>query len=183
METAVKIDPLNSLVWTQLSLARFTQDRNAEAEHAARRGLELADHGNPAKFYVAIGLLLVGRRAEGIAVLDEVSSALGDSPYGSISAFLAQALQGGGERAARLVTPLLEQSAHWVEYLALYLADGYALIGRRDDALRWLRGAVQQGFINYPFLTRDPFLESLRGEAEFQALMQHVERRWRAFAA
>jgi hypothetical protein len=30
---------------------------------------------------------------------------------------------------------------------------------------------------------RDPFLESLRGDAEFQALMQQVERRWEAFEA
>jgi hypothetical protein len=70
-----------------------------------------------------------------------------------------------------------------VEYLALFLAGGYALIGRRDDALRWLKEAVRLGFINYPFFTRAPFLESLRGDAEFQALMQQVERRWRAFEA
>ena len=69
------------------------------------------------------------------------------------------------------VTPLLEQSARWVEYLALFLAGGYALIGRRDEALRWLKEAVRLGFINYPFFTRAPFLESLRGDAEFQALL------------
>jgi hypothetical protein len=67
--------------------------------------------------------------------------------------------------------------------MALFLAEAYALIGRRDDALRWLQGAAQQGFINHPFLTRDPFLESLRGDTEYQALMQQVERRWKAFDA
>ena len=68
---------------------------------------------------------------------------------------------------------MLEQSARWVEYLAWYLAGGYALIGRRDDALRWLRQAIELGFINYPLLaTHDPFLESLRGDAEYEALMQ-----------
>jgi hypothetical protein len=82
------------------------------------------------------------------------------------------------------VTPLLEQSARWVEYLAWYLADGYALIGHRDEALRWLRQAIELGLINYQFLaTRDPFLESRRGDAEYQALMQQVHRRWQAFDA
>ena len=63
-------------------------------------------------------------------------------------------------------------------------APGYALVGRRDDALRWLREAVERGFINHPFLARlDPFLESIRGDAEYKALMQQVQRRWQAFEA
>jgi hypothetical protein len=42
---------------------------------------------------------------------------------------------------------------------------------------------VNQGFINYPMLsTLDPLLESMRGDAEYQALMQHVQRRWQAFS-
>jgi hypothetical protein len=80
------------------------------------------------------------------------------------------------------VTPLLEKSAHWVEYLAWFLANGYALIGRRDDALHWLRETIALGFINYPVLARlDPSLESLRSDTEYKALMEQVERRWRAF--
>ncbi|HET9363231.1 MAG TPA: hypothetical protein VFO58_25960, partial [Vicinamibacterales bacterium] len=180
-EAGARIDPLNPLYWTQLALARFVQGRIAEAEYAARRGIELSDRGTPVRFYAAIGLVLAGRQEEGIGVLDEVASTLGESPYGSISAFMARALQGDANAASRHVTPLVEQSARWVEYLALFLADGYALIGRRDDALRWLKEAVRLGFINYPFFTRDPFLESLRGDAEFQALMQQLERRWRSF--
>jgi eukaryotic-like serine/threonine-protein kinase len=63
------------------------------------------------------------------------------------------------------------------------LADGYALIGRRDDAVRWLGRAVDQGFINYPILSKlDPLLESIRGDAEFQTLMEQVQRRWQAFS-
>jgi hypothetical protein len=71
-----------------------------------------------------------------------------------------------------------------VEYLAWFLAEGYALIGRRDDALRWLQESVERGFINYPVLaTHDPFLESLRGDTGYEALMQQVQRRWQAFDA
>jgi len=180
-EAGARIDPLNALYWTQLALARFTQGRLTDAEHAAHRGIELSDRGTPVRFYAAMGLVLAGRRAEGIAVLDEVASTLGDSPYGSISAFMARALEGDASAAARHVTPLLEQSARWVEYLALFLADGYALIGRRDEALRWMKEAVRLGFINYQMHTVDPFRESLRGDAEYEALMQQVERRWRAF--
>ena len=125
---------------------------------------------------------MLGRREEAVRVFDEVATVLGNSPYGSLSAFLGPGAAGRRGRAVSHVTPLLEQSARWVEYLAWMLADGYALIGHRDDSLRWLKRAVDQGFINYPILsTLDPLLESIRGDAEYQALMQQVQRRWQAF--
>jgi TolB-like protein len=184
LEDAKRIDPLNPLVWSQIAFARFESGRLAEAEEAARRALVLADPGNPVRTYVAYALAFLGRRDEAIPIFDEVSAALGGSTYGALSAFFARALQGDADAAVGHVTPLLEQSARWVEYLAWILADGYALIGRRDEALRWLRQAIECGFINHPFLAiRDPFLAPLRGDAEFEALMQQVHRRWQAFNA
>jgi hypothetical protein len=87
----------------------------------------------------------------------------------------------GEAGALACVTPQLEQAAHWMEYLAWYPADGYTLIGRRDDALRWLREAMDRGFTNYPMLsTHDAFLEPLHGDDGFEALMEQVRRRWEA---
>ena len=51
------------------------------------------------------------------------------------------------------------------------------------DAVRWLRICVTRGFVNYPFLAeRDPFLESVRGDAAFQGLMGEVRQRWEAIS-
>jgi tetratricopeptide (TPR) repeat protein len=184
LEDAKRIDPLNPLVWAQTAFARFVSGRLAESEQAARRAIGLADPGNPVRTYIACALAGVGRRDEAIAILDDVSAALGGSPYGSLSGFFARALQGDADGAVGHVTPLLEQSARWVEYLAWILADGYALIGQRDRAMYWLREAVREGLINYPLLAqRDPFLESLRGEPAYETLMQQLRRRWQAFDA
>lgn len=181
-DRVLQVDMLNALNWVQSGWAHLTAGRLVEAEQAARRSIELSDRGNPARTYAAYALALIGRREEAVAILDEVASTLATTPYGAISGFFARALQGDADGAIAHVTPHLEQSAHWVEYLALFLADGYALIGRRDEALRWLRVAVA-GFVHYPFLaTQDAFLESLRGDAEYEALMQQVQRRWQAFA-
>ena len=182
-QESLQVDPLNALNWVQRSWALLEVEHLADAEQAVRRAFELSDRGNPARTYAAVGLVRLGRPDEAIAVLDEVSLALGDTPYGSISGFLSRALQRDAEGAVRYVTPLLEQAAHWTEYLGWLLADGYALIGRRDDALRWLREAVERGFINYPLLCRDVCLESIRGDAGYQALMRQVEQRWKAFDA
>ena len=173
---------LNPLNWVQRAWRHFGAGRLAEAEQLTRRAIELADAGNPVRAYAAVTLAFLGRRDEAIALFEQVALTQGNSPYGSFSAFFARALQGDADGAVGHVTPLLEQSARWVEYLAWFLADGYALIGHRDDAIAWLRKAVDRGFINYPFLsTHDPFLESLRGDADYQALMQVVQRRWQAF--
>ena len=69
----------------------------------------------------------------------------------------------------------------WTEYLALFLADGYSLIGRNYDAIRWLRTAVALGFINAPILsTRDPFLANLRSIRRFEELLRMVKARWQS---
>jgi tetratricopeptide (TPR) repeat protein len=184
IEDGQRSDPLNPLVWAQTAWARFTRGELAACEAAARRALDLSETGNPIRTYIASILGALGRRGEAIAIFEEVSGALGDSTYGSVSAFLAKALRGDADGAVSHVTPLLEQSAHWVEYLAGMLADGYALIGHRDEALRWLRKAVDQGFINYPYIAEgDPFLDSIRGDAEFKELLEQVHRRWQAFDA
>src|SRR4029434_10302629 len=64
---------------------------------------------------------------------------------------------------------------------ALLLADGYSLLGHRDTAMRWLRTAVAQSFINYPYLaTHDPFLVNVRTDPRFTELMREVKARWEA---
>ena len=66
----------------------------------------------------------------------------------------------------------------------MFAADAYALIGRPDDALRWLRFAIDRGFINYPFLVEhDPFLGDVRRDERFRALVEPVRPRWEAVIA
>ncbi len=180
-EAALRVDPLHPLNWAQWSWRHFSAGRLAEAVDAARRIFHLTDRGNPARVYAAYYLALANEREEAIAVFEAEGSALPDTAYGSVSLFLSRALQGDGEGAVRHVSSPLEQAAAWTEYLALFLADGYSLIGRNDEAIRWLRTAVALGFINYPILsTRDPFLASLRSDPRFEELMRTVKPRWQA---
>jgi hypothetical protein len=62
------------------------------------------------------------------------------------------------------------------------LAQGYALAGIPDDAVRCLAVAIDRGFINYPFLARyDPFFDSIRELPSFQWLLELVRDRWENF--
>ena len=46
--------------------------------------------------------------------------------------------------------------------------------------LRWLRKAVDYGFPCYPWYARDPLLDPLRGDAEFQRFLEDVRQRTEA---
>ena len=63
-----------------------------------------------------------------------------------------------------------------------FIADACALAGRLDDAVGWLAVAVQQGFVNYPYLAKhNPHLASMREFPAFQDLLLDVRRRWETF--
>ena len=52
----------------------------------------------------------------------------------------------------------------------------------RSAALRWLKAAIERGFVNYPFLARhDPFFKPLRDDARFRRLLELARQRWESF--
>jgi non-specific serine/threonine protein kinase len=56
-----------------------------------------------------------------------------------------------------------------------YLARQFAYCGMHARALELLHAVADQGYICFPVLTRDPWLDPLRGESEFRRLVQRVE--------
>jgi serine/threonine protein kinase/Tfp pilus assembly protein PilF len=64
---------------------------------------------------------------------------------------------------------------------AYWLAGIYALLGDRQHALDWLKRTVELGDVNYPWFERDKNFESLRSDAEYQAIMAGVRKRWEGY--
>lgn len=60
-----------------------------------------------------------------------------------------------------------------------YVARGLAHVGESAEALTILAGAVEDGFYCLAALTRDPWLDALRGTPEFAALVRRAETRHR----
>ena len=83
-----------------------------------------------------------------------------------------------------VLTPQLESVAKATDMFPRFLAQGFAWAGMRAPALKWLRIAIDRGFINYPFLARhDPSFKGLRGHPKFKELLAVVRDRWNRFAA
>ena len=57
----------------------------------------------------------------------------------------------------------------------------HALLGEREQALAWLRRAVEVGNHNYPWFQKDKNYDKLRGDPEYQHIMEEVRRHWEEY--
>ena len=63
------------------------------------------------------------------------------------------------------------------------VAQAYAVLGDKASALRMLRRTIEGGFFPYPYFQRDPLLQNIRKEDEFQRLMNQARERYEQFRA
>jgi tetratricopeptide (TPR) repeat protein len=61
------------------------------------------------------------------------------------------------------------------------IAQAYAVLGDRNSALRLLRASVGAGFFSYPYIARDPLLEDLHNEPEFNEILNIARQRYESF--
>ena len=61
------------------------------------------------------------------------------------------------------------------------IAQAYAVLGDKISAMRALRISVESGFFSYPYLSRDPLLNDLRHEPEFDQTLNTARQRYEAF--
>jgi non-specific serine/threonine protein kinase len=97
------------------------------------------------------------------------------------SLLLKHALLNDKEHTLQLVTNDFRKTC-WRDYeWSYWVANRLSLAGAKEEALNWLENAVNRGFINYPFLQCDPFLNNIRGEERFKKLMEHAKYEWEHF--
>lgn len=97
-----------------------------------------------------------------------------------LASFLA-ARHANGE-ALQLVKAVLDRG-YVDHHLAYSLGAAYAQLGEFADARRWLAEAARTGLPCYPWYARDPLLDPLRSDPEFQQFMTELQDSWRAQAA
>ena len=81
---------------------------------------------------------------------------------------------GFNEEARAQLTEEVRNTANTDHDVAYWLASAYAMEGERDEALRWLRRAIQLGNENRPWFARDKNWESLRNDPEYRAILDSI---------
>ena len=90
------------------------------------------------------------------------------------------ALQGKFQQAETEIAPLIamyenDRAYHHFTYDAAVI---YALAGKSQTAIKFLKKTVEAGMPNYPLFTRDPHLDRIRKEPAFTRFMSDLKTRW-----
>jgi serine/threonine protein kinase/tetratricopeptide (TPR) repeat protein len=176
------LSPLDTITTmaTDVSLQFFDGDY-LPAIGPWRRQIKTGPFDPVSAFFLAMALAYCDSTSEAISIIDELVKANPTSAISSLAQMMNCALHDDRENALVALTPgvrlTCRRDAAWSYELGAILARA----GAREEAYDWLENAVNRGNINYPFMQKDPFLNSLRGEDRFKKLMERVKYEWEHF--
>jgi tetratricopeptide (TPR) repeat protein len=84
---------------------------------------------------------------------------------------------------ARALVKTILDGGYMDHHVAYSLGAAHAQLGDLSDAKHWLGKAAETGLPCYPWYTRDPLLDPLRSDPEFQRFLSELQNSWRALAA
>jgi TolB-like protein/Tfp pilus assembly protein PilF len=173
LKGALELDPLSLIINTNFGQTYFYSRRYEEAIVQLRKTIELDPSFYYAHYLLGEALELTGDRDAAIAEYQKARE-LNDDPL--VLALLAQAMAKAGNtaQARTMLEQLREESKH--RYVAAY---GIGLLhlglGEKEEALRWFEKSYEDhAGTEIGYIKVDPFLDSLRGDSRFEALVQKV---------
>ena len=99
-------------------------------------------------------------------------------------ATLASFLAARKERAqAEAQLRKVSENSYMDHHVAYALGAAYTQLGDHTKAREWLARAADTGLPCYPWYARDPLLEPLRADREFQSFMTGLQKRWESAKA
>ena len=180
-QEAIAINPGNSLAQFRIGETLLFQGKYEEALGALRA---VPREANPTlvRHQIVWALFNLGRRDEASATLEQF---LRDYPEGNRGLFTSMqavlAASAGQERAAEeKIKSALESGKGFghFHHTAYYIACAYALMNKREEAIRWLKAAAEDGFPCYPLFESDRNLDNLRQDARFIEFLAEQRRQW-----
>ena len=178
---AVTTNPNNNLAQFRTGQTLNFQGKYEQALSVLRA---IPNEANPelVGHQVVWALFNLGRREEASAVVEQF---LRDYPqdngglFTGLQAVLAASV--GQERTAqakiRLAVERGKGFGHF-HHTAYYIACAYALMNKREQAIKWLEMAAEDGFPCYPLFERDTNLDNLRQDARFVTFLAKQRQQW-----
>ncbi|HWQ03595.1 MAG TPA: hypothetical protein VNL38_03860 [Candidatus Nitrosotenuis sp.] len=179
IEELIKIDPLTPVTWLVVATSRYVKGGNSEAAAHIRRLVAMAPRVSWLHAITASAMAQAGEREEAVALLRSAEPQMHSPIHLSFAQFLRSAYEGDAEQAASHMTPLLTKAGSYLDHAAHAIAAAYAVLGRADESLEWLRIGMNHGYINYPFLSKhDRLLDPIRSDSRFAQFLEEVKSRW-----
>ncbi len=184
LDQALKTNPGNTLARFRVGEILLFKGKHEEALAALRN---VPADANPSLIghQIVLTLFDLDRKEEAAATLEKF---LKDYPednrglFTSLQAMLAAAA--GQPRVAeekiRLAIERGKGFGHF-HHTAYHIACAYALMNRKEEAIKWLESAADNGFPCYVLFATDHNLDSLRQHPRFQQFMARMKHDWEKY--
>jgi serine/threonine-protein kinase len=180
----LEINP-GDVVIVKMNQARIFnyEGRYEDAIAELKLALEVEPEHPLVKTFLAATYFNAGQVAEAHAAIDEVLRR--DPHFDGARPLLAWCLSAEGqhEEARALITERVRDVATADYDIAFWLAAFFAMEGLPDEAVEWVRMAIQLGNENYPHFATTKKLDSLRGDPRFVQMLEELKRGWEARSA
>jgi tetratricopeptide (TPR) repeat protein len=183
-QRAVTVDPLTAINHWLPGCVYWMEGKYGLALESVAEYCQLDPESIMAKWYYAQVLAWNRQFNKALEVMDDLAKVAPKHVFGESILFLKYALQGHKEKAVQALSENSRNVAWKDFHMPLLIAECFALIDEKAEALRWLENAVDKGWCNYPLFSElDPFLANIRGEPRFKNLMDRVKKEWEEFEA
>jgi len=172
-------DPLNPVVNSVCGLVSYHAGNIENAIHYSEQAVFI-DLSDAIVNVIYAYLLAAGNRSdEAVKILRKLEKAGEDNYYIKLYAFVTYAAAGKEEHARKHLTGNVKVKATGDLVDALYVAEGFAMLGYTEEAINWIERAIELGNLNYPFISEhNPFLEKIRNEVRFKEVMNMLKAKW-----
>jgi serine/threonine protein kinase len=181
LEKLGRLDPLNPWLHKDRGVGYLYGCQFRPALEEYRMWCQADSTNQMAQIQYSWALALNGKREEALAVVNRMATGNPRNVTTVFGLLLKYALLKDRESAFRVMTPEFQKTCRRDLEWSYYVAARLSLLGAKEEALDWLENAVHRGFINYPFLQCDPFLDNIRGEERFKKLMVWAKNEWEHF--
>jgi eukaryotic-like serine/threonine-protein kinase len=170
---AFELDPLSPMINTWLGLRYYLARRYDEAIEQGRKTLEFEPSFAPAQVVLGQAYRQKGMHDEAISELKSATSRSEPSPLYMAQLGVAYAAAGKNAEALTLIDQLQRIARR--NYVSSYgMAQIYAAMGDKQQALNWLQTAYDERAVWTAYINVDPVLDALRSEPRFQDLLRRM---------
>ncbi len=173
-EQALDLDPLNMMINTWVGLRYYFARKYDRAIEQGHITVDLDSNFAAGHLLLGESYIQTGKQKEALAELQRAATLSGDSPLYVAQVGVAQAKAGNKKEALRVIDQL--QTTSTEHYVSPYgIAQIYAALNDREQALKWLQLAYDGHAVWMAYLAVDPLFDDYHGNAQFQGLLRRLK--------